>query len=157
MSALHHTTHQVSALNDLIIINNDRITGYEKMMNINLDNDLEGLFSQFIYQGQKNVADLTQYVDQLGGEPADGTRLSGKYYHAWIDMRSTFNKLNRQAILDYSEYGEDVAKSSYRKALDDKELIWHNKMVETILAKEFEELKRSHRIVEQLRDATLTS
>ena len=157
METLQHTAHQVSALNDLIRINNDRITGYKKIINAKLDDDLEDLFTQFIYQGQQNINDLTQYIKRLGGEPADGSRLSGKYYHAWMDMRATFNRLNRQAILDYSEYGEDVAKSSYRKALEDKELTWHDKYVQKILFQEFEELKRSHRIVEKLRDATTIS
>ncbi|HEY4195073.1 MAG TPA: PA2169 family four-helix-bundle protein, partial [Mucilaginibacter sp.] len=124
METLKHIMHQVSALNDLIRINNDRITGYKKRMGISLDDDLDDLFAQFIFQSQQNIEELTQYIYLLGGKPADGSTLSGKFYHGWMDFSSAINRQSRQTLLDYCEYGEDVAKSTYKKALDDKEMDW---------------------------------
>jgi uncharacterized protein (TIGR02284 family) len=157
MGTLQHVEHQISALNDLIRINNDRITGYKKRMDVRLDNDLEDLFSKFIYQSQQNVSELTEYIYLLGGKPADGTSLSGRFYHAWMDFKLILTKQPRQNTLDYCEYSEDVAESTYRKALDDKELIWDDKKVIGLLTRQLDELKRSHNLVKALRDESMTA
>ena len=156
METLKHIAHQVSALNDLIRINNDRITGYKKRMDITLDDDLDFLFSQFIYESQKNVDELTRYIYLLGGKPADGSTLSGKFYHAWMDFKSTSFKQNRQTMLDYCEYGEDVAKSAYQKALDDQEINWEKKSAH-LLKMHHDDLKLSQKMIRELRDRSVTA
>ncbi|MDB5133950.1 MAG: family four-helix-bundle protein [Mucilaginibacter sp.] len=152
METLRHAEHQISALNDLIRINNDRITGYKKRMDIMLDNDLEDLFFQFIYQSKQNVDELTKYIYLLGGKPADRKSLSGKFYHAWMDFTSTVVEQCRQTLLDYCEYSEDVAKSAYNKVLNDKELLWEDKKVNHLLNRQLADLKMSHKLIKTLRD-----
>ena len=156
METLKHTAHQVSALNDLIRINNDRITGYKKRMDITLDDDLDDLFAQFIYESHQNIDELTRYIYRLGGKPADGTTLSGKFYHAWMDFKSTPYRQSRQTMLDYCEYGEDVAKSAYQKAIDDKEIDWDKKIV-YLLRMQHDDLKVSHKMIMELRDSSVTA
>jgi len=153
METLKHTAHQVSALNDLIRINNDRITGYKKRMDITLDDDLDDLFSQFIYKSQQNIDELTRYIYLLGGKPADGSTLSGKFYHSWMDFNYTPYRQNRQTMLDYCEYGEDVAKSAYQKALDDEEIDWDKKSF-YLLKMHHDDLKASHKMIMELRDSS---
>jgi uncharacterized protein (TIGR02284 family) len=157
MDISQNIAYQVSALNDLIRINNDRITGYKKRMDIMLDGDLTGLFLQFIYQSRQNIHDLTQCISLLGGKPADGSILSGKFYHAWMDFKTTVFRQARQTMLDYCEYGEDVAKSAYQKALDDKEITRVNKKVAYLLKSHLDDLKISYNLVKDLRDNSATA
>ena len=61
------TALHIYALNDLIRINNDRITGYKKRMDISLDNDLDFLFLEFVYQSQQNIKEISEYIKLLVG------------------------------------------------------------------------------------------
>jgi uncharacterized protein (TIGR02284 family) len=142
---------QISALNDLIRINNDRITGYKKRMDISLDDDLGFLFLEFVYQSLQNIKELSEYIKLLGGKTADGNSLPGKYYHAWTDFKFMFSQQQRQIILDYCEYGEDVVKSAYKKAISDKEINW-NKKIARVLTSHVDEFKIAHKQITSLRD-----
>ena len=153
MGTLQHIEHQISALNDLIRVNNDRISGYKKQTEATEDTDLLDIFATLIAQSQENIIKLNDYIHVLGGKPTDGTTLSGKFYHAWMDVKSKFSKADRLAMLDFSENSEDVAKSAYRKALDDKELIWEDKKVTELLNLQLEDFKRSHQQIKELRDS----
>jgi uncharacterized protein (TIGR02284 family) len=157
METIQHTAHQVSALNDLIRINNDRITGYKNRMGISLDDDLDDLFSQFIGQSQQNIDELKHYIYLLGGKPADGTSLSGKFYHAWMDSKPTIYKQDRQTLLDYCEYGEDVARSVYQKAVEDKEVIGNDKKTAYVLKRQLDDLKQSYKQIKDLRDSSIAA
>jgi len=152
MRDLRHIEHQISALNYLIRINNDRITGYKKRIEAVLDDDLCDIFLSFVYQGQQNISDLTECVYFLNGEPDESIRISGKFYNAWINFKPTSIEQPMQTMLDYCENTEDVAKSAYRKTLDDKESIWRDKKIINHLASQFNDLKRSHTLVKTLRD-----
>lgn len=156
METFKHSASQVSALNDLIRLNSDRITGYKKRMDITLDDDLDDLFAQFIFQSQQNIEELTRYIYLLGGKPSDGSTLSGKFYHAWMDFKSTIYRQDRRKTLDYCEYGEDVVKSAYQQTQIDKEIHW-DKRVAGMLKNHFEELKNSYNQVKQLRDRSATA
>ncbi|MGZ3750581.1 MAG: PA2169 family four-helix-bundle protein [Mucilaginibacter sp.] len=149
--------HQISALNDLIRINSDRITGYKKRADITSDNNLEYLFFQFIYQSNQNIADLIKAIHILGGEPADRTVLPGKFYHAWTDFKFSITKQDRNIMLDYCEYAEDVAKSAYQKVLDEKELRWENKKLVDMLTKHLGDLKHSHQEIIDLHNDNSTA
>jgi len=157
MGTLQHIQHQISALNDLIRINNDRITGYEKSIEGINDIDLKATFFEYIDQSKQNVAELREHIYELGGEPTDGTTLSGKFYHAWIDVKARFAGKDKYSILSDCEYGEDVVKSAYRKALDDKELIWEDDKVISILTGQIEDLKQAHDAIKALRDAAVNA
>ncbi|MBK0378317.1 ferritin-like domain-containing protein [Mucilaginibacter segetis] len=152
MGTLQHIQHQISALNDLIKINNDRIAGYNKAADSTDDMGLKTIFASYADQSRGYVNELNDYVHQLGGSPADGTTLSGKFYHAWIDVKATFTKKDNHSILSDCEYGEDVAKGNYRKALDDKELIWEDEKVVALLNDHLSGLKIAHDAVKALRD-----
>ena len=58
MGILQHIEHQISALNDLVKINNDRITGYQKAAESTSDDDLKRLFLE---------RDFAAVVVKLGG------------------------------------------------------------------------------------------
>lgn len=109
----------IETLNDLILINNDRVAGYEKAeAEANeLENDLRALFHDLADESRRHAAELKNLVSTLGGEPATGTMLSGKLYRVWMDIRATFTSDNRRAVLENTEAGEDAAKKAYAEAL----------------------------------------
>ena len=153
MGTLQHIQHQISALNDLIKINNDRIAGYQKAVEGTEDLSLKTVFEGYADQSKGYVNQLNDYIHVLGGSPADGTTLAGKFYHAWMDVKSAFVKKDSLSILSDCEYGEDVAKGSYRKALDDKELIWEDEKVVSLLTDHLTGLKMAHDAIKALRDS----
>src|SRR5687768_18148 len=110
----------IDVLNSLIVINNDRIAGYQRAMDETDEGDLKSLFSQFIATSQKCKNELVAAVTRLGGEPAEGTREDGKLYRIWMDLKAAITGKDRKAILSSCEYGEDVAVHTYEKALKDK-------------------------------------
>jgi uncharacterized protein (TIGR02284 family) len=152
MGILQHIEHQISALNDLIKINNDRITGYQKAIEGTDDQTLKKLFAEYIDDSKKYNTDLTDHIHVLGGDPASGTTIAGKFYHAWIDVKAKFTKKDAVSILSDCEYGEDVANAAYRNASDDKELIWKDDRVVSLLSRHLKELKASHDNIKALRD-----
>lgn len=155
MGILQHIEHQISALNDLIKINNDRIAGYEKAIGNTNDTDLKSLFTSYIEQSKQNKDELTDKLHVLGGDPSTGTTIAGKFYHAWIDIRAKFSKTDRHSILADCEYGEDVANTAYRAALDDKELIWKADDVVTMLNRQLKQLREAHDNIKELRDSAV--
>ncbi|WP_353719633.1 PA2169 family four-helix-bundle protein [Dyadobacter sp. 676] len=114
----------IEILNDLVLINNDRIAGYEKAEaeTNELENDLRAMFHKLADESRNNVLDLKSHVTRLGGEPATGTMLSGKLYRIWMDIRATFTSDNRRAVLENAESGEDAAKKTYEEALQSGDL-----------------------------------
>ena len=52
----------IDVLNSLIVINNDRIAGYQRAMDETEEGDLESLFSQFINTSQKCKEELVSEV-----------------------------------------------------------------------------------------------
>ncbi len=107
----------IEVLNTLITINNDRIEGYDTASKETEEQDLKSMFSKFIATSQKCKQELVAEVTKLGGEIAEGTMTSGKFFRVWMDVKAALTGKDRKAILNSCEYGEDVAVSTYNNAL----------------------------------------
>jgi len=139
-------------LNDLVQINNDRVTGYEKAADEarNVDVDLIGTFNKMADDSRRYAAELSQQVRNLGEVPADGTTNTGKLYRAWMDVKNTFTKGDRHAILESCEYGEDAAQKAYEEALSsDAEM---SADVRQLITDQKSSLKTAHDLVKKYRD-----
>jgi uncharacterized protein (TIGR02284 family) len=139
-------------LNDLITINNDRIEGYNRAEKEtdSKDADLQSLFRQMAAESRSYVTDLSKYVASAGDEPSDGTKLSGKIYRAWMDVKATFTGKDRKAILASCEFGEDAAQKAYDSALSaDAELPTE---IRQLIMDQKTSLKKSHDRIKALRD-----
>lgn len=110
-------TKTIDVLNTLITINNDRIEGYETASNETEEQDLKGLFAQLSSTSQKCNQELNTEVRGLNGVPSEGTKVTGKFFRVWMDVKAALTGKDRKAILNSCEYGEDVAKSTYEHAL----------------------------------------
>ncbi len=62
MGILQHIEHQISALNDLVKINNDRISGYQKAAESTSDDDLKRLFLDYIDDSKKYKSELSDHI-----------------------------------------------------------------------------------------------
>lgn len=141
----------IEILNDLILINNDRIAGYEKAEAEagDLENDLRAIFRNLAEESRANVLDLKSHVTRLGGEPATGTMLSGKLYRVWMDIRATFTSDNRRAVLENAEMGEDAAKKAYEEALKSDDLPAD---IRQLLLSQFTAIQSAHDTIKTDRD-----
>lgn len=134
--------YQISALNDLIRINKDRITGYRQRMATSPDDDLEELLADLIYQSYQHIEELTYNIYELGGNPARNNGMPGKFYHSWTDLKAFIFMETRKKMLEYCEFCEDVVKTLYQKASDAKELHW-DKRATALLKKHLHEIENS--------------
>lgn len=138
-------------LNDLIQINNDRVTGYEKASEELAadDHELKSLFLDMIKQSRHNRSTLAQEVQVLGASAETGTTLSGKIYRTWMDVKAIFSGDDRKTILNNCEFGEDAAQKAYKMALETEGL---SANLRTIISEQKAELKNSHDKIKTLRD-----
>lgn len=143
----------VEVLNDLIEINNDRITGYEKAADETkeVDVDLQAIFHKMAEESRKYKSELVNEVSRLGGEPSTGTTNSGKIYRVWMDVKATFTGKDRQAILESCEFGEDAAQKAYKLALESDADI--DVDTRQLITSQQSSLKTSHDLIKKYRDA----
>ena len=142
----------VSVLNDLIEINNDRVTGYKKAAEEtkDIDVDLKAIFYKMADESMKYLSELRDDVTRLGGEPAEGTTNSGKIYRVWMDLKATFTGHDRQSVLESCEFGEDASQKTYKAALaSDAEM---NPDTRQLITRQQESLKESHDLIKKYRD-----
>ena len=142
----------IDALNSLITINNDRIEGYETASKETDEQDLIALFDRFIANSQQCKQELAAEVTRLGGEPAEGTLISGKFFRAWMDVKAALTGRDREAILNSCEYGEDEAQETYDEVIKD-DLEHLNSEQQAMVYSQKALLKADHDHVKNLRDA----
>lgn len=111
------TEKTIDTLNNLIQINNDRIEGYKTAADETKDSDLKSLFSQFQATSSKINGELRSEVSKLGGTPTESTRITGKFFRVWMDVKAALTGNDRKTILESCEYGENVAKKTYEDVL----------------------------------------
>lgn len=110
----------ISALNNLIQINNDRIEGYKTASEETKEADLKSHFSKFMATSLVLNSELRREVTRLGGVPTEETMITGKFFRVWMDVKAALTGNDRKAILESCEYGEDVAKKTYEDVLKDE-------------------------------------
>lgn len=147
-------TPQIEFLNDLILINNDRIVGYEKALKglDASDLDLKNIFIEMADQSREYKQQLASQISDLGGKVSDGTTNSGKIYRAWMDIKATFSGDDRQTALNNCEFGEDAAQKAYKEALSDDD-IQFTSSISQLLIDQKSKLKVSHDKIRAMRDA----
>jgi uncharacterized protein (TIGR02284 family) len=141
----------IEVLNALVTINNDRIEGYETAIKETEDQDLRSLFSGFIQTSKKCKQKLEYEVEKLGGKPSKGTKTSGKFFRAWMDIKATLTGKDRKAILKSCEFGEDAAIDTYQDALKNHRYDLSEEH-QTLLVTQLASLKTDHDRVKMMRD-----
>lgn len=145
----------IEVLNTLITINNDRIEGYETAAKETEEQELKTLFAQFSATSQKCKRELAKEVSNLGGTPAEGTMTSGKFFRVWMDVKAALTGKDHKVILNSCEYGEDMAKKTYKNALEN-DLENLNAEQKTMIKAQHTLLQADHDKVKSMRDALVT-
>lgn len=141
----------VSLINDLIIINHDRIEGYEKAAKETEDPQLKSLFTHMADESRQFKNELVREVVNQGGSPAEGTTTSGKVYRAWMDIKAALTGKDRKAIIASCEFGEDAALETYDDALKSEELMGETR---NIVTRQKSSLQKSHDKIKLMRDSS---
>jgi uncharacterized protein (TIGR02284 family) len=146
------TEETIEILNDLIKINHDRISGYQKAIENTETHEaeLKTLFSRMIEESYEYNRELSERVVGLGGEPATETTVPGKIYHAWMDVKATFSGNDTKSMLSACEFGEDAAQKAYAKAIEKDTSLPRD--IHDLIARQKSLLKGSHDLVRQYRD-----
>ncbi len=141
----------ISALNDLVEINNDRVQGYERAISETDDNDLAHLFTTMAARSRSHRSVLGKEIIALGGEPTEGTKNTGKIFRAWMDIKSALTGKNKKEILSSCETGEDAALDTYKTVLENKENVLPENLVNLIRLQK-REIEIDHDRIKTLRD-----
>jgi uncharacterized protein (TIGR02284 family) len=136
-------------LNDLIRINNDRVTGYSKAAAQAKENDLQSLFSQLAQQSRQFANELRSLITDPDKDVTDETTTAGKIYRAWMDVKATFGGDSRKGVLASCEFGEDAAQKAYKEALDEDDL---SPDIRAIIERQKATLRDAHDRIKMMRD-----
>ncbi|MBN9294355.1 MAG: PA2169 family four-helix-bundle protein [Flavobacteriia bacterium] len=148
---MEENENQVTVLNDLVKINNDRIEGYHKASENFKDTNTEllSVFNGFAMDSQNNKEELIEEIRRLGGTSEDGTTMSGKIYRAWMDVKATFGGNDAEGILKSCEGGEDAAKNAYKGALESNHL---DPQAYSVVVNQQQKQLQAHDKIKALRD-----
>ena len=147
------TEQVIEVLNDLILINNDRISGYEKAAYEIRDKspNMQELFLRLAGDSRAYVRDLHAKVLQLGGLPQKGTSTAGKLYRGWMDMKAAFTGNDAHAILESCERGEDATQETYEDAMEIAKEFPADVKIQIEIQKK--SLKASHDLIRKYRNS----
>lgn len=147
------TTEKAEALvKELIVINNDRYEGYKTAAEETKDGDLKPLFLKYSTQSQQFASELRRFVSFEEAPETDETKMSGKLYRAWMDVKAAVTANDRKAILSSCEFGEDVALKTYNDTLTDEEAREIPADVQAVINNQRSEIQAAHNYIKSLRD-----
>jgi uncharacterized protein (TIGR02284 family) len=151
---MEHTKATVEALNDLILINNDRIKGLEHAISQleDKDADLKNLLVALVGESHQFKMELATEVAALGKDIETGTSTSGTLHRNWLDVKAAFTGHSKRSILEECEFGEDAILKAYKTALADENVPAY---VKDILVKQEQILQAAHDKVKALGDSVL--
>lgn len=109
---------EISTLNDLIQTCRDGENGFRTAAEGIKDPHVKALFDRFSRQRAEMVRELQQQVRALGGTPDESGSVSASVHRGWINIKSLVTGKDDNAIIAEAERGEDVAKATYQKALE---------------------------------------
>lgn len=123
---MENTAKTIEILNDLILINNDRIEGFEKAVKeieeSDENRDLTPVFLRCIADSRQFKMELAGEVQVMGKDAEQGTSTGGKLHRAWIEVKETFTGHDRHSLLEECEFGEDAIKKAYQDAMEEDDL-----------------------------------
>ncbi|HDZ56279.1 MAG TPA: PA2169 family four-helix-bundle protein [Pseudomonas xinjiangensis] len=148
MNNVDNAKDVISVLNDLIETSKDGEAGFKVCAEDAKRLDLKNLFESRAQECGKAAAELQSIVVRLGGDPEDSTSMGGDMHRRWVDLKSSITGKDDKAVLSECERGEDVAKKSYKQALE-KNLPAD---IQAVVQRQYEGVLRNHDQVKALRD-----
>ena len=143
------TKDATSTLNDLIETSKDGEKGFRAAAEDTKDPELERIFLARADDCAKGAAELQKLVTRSGGEPEKSGSVAGAVHRGWMNLKAAVAGRDDVAILEECERGEDVAKATYRKALDKGDL---PAGAREVVQRQYDGVMRNHDQVRDLRD-----
>lgn len=140
----------INLLNDLVVVNNDRVEGYESAASEAKDLALKGLFEAMARDSRTFASELSIKIAQLGGKITVGTSTAGSIYRAWMAIKATITAHDRKAILSSCEEGENVALEAYNQVLGSE--VELSDEIRQIVIKQKEKLQEGHDSIVKLKE-----
>ncbi|MBT2620099.1 PA2169 family four-helix-bundle protein [Chryseobacterium sp. ISL-6] len=115
----------ITALNDLLQITNDRMEGFEKVEGKvwEMYPDIKDEYDRMIFQSKIMRNELINLITEKGGKPHDSSSVVGALHRTWIDIKNSFTVSNlEESTLQNVVFGEKAAIEAYQKALDSNNL-----------------------------------
>jgi len=140
-------------LEDLIIINNDRVKLYEKALSEmhEIDEPLQALFTEMADQSRLFRNELHQKITLMGEEDStESTTAAGKLNRVLLDVKNIFTNNTTRTILDACEVAEDTAQQAYNEAL--KDTVYMDEQTIRLIEWQRDALKDSHDLIKRYRD-----
>ncbi|WP_313190668.1 PA2169 family four-helix-bundle protein [Sphingobacterium sp.] len=150
---MENNEKKINLVNRAVEINNDRIKGYKKAIEIAGDanlRELQVLFQQYIEQSRQFIIELSTCLEQFGQEPTEDSNFTGKIFRIWMDIKSAISPSISQAILESCEKGEDEFKETYKEILSDS--LDDYQELTGILQQQLATQLEAHQHIKELRD-----
>jgi uncharacterized protein (TIGR02284 family) len=139
----------ISTLNGLIETCKDGQDGFKEASAGVENSELKTFFNERSLERSKYAGDLQALVQTLGGDPEKSGSIAGAIHRGWINIKTAVTGKDEASILNECERGEDSAKASYQKALDETLPDY----VRETLQNQFQGVQASHDQVKVMRDA----
>jgi uncharacterized protein (TIGR02284 family) len=113
----------VEVLNDLIRIENDRLSGYQSALESTyVEPHLNTVISNCIQEGIQYKTRLVDKIRQIAGNKLQDTAIPGKLYGVWTDLKVKFSNSNRKSVISSCQYNEVIALHVSNAAVNSMEL-----------------------------------
>ncbi|WP_027379318.1 PA2169 family four-helix-bundle protein [Chryseobacterium daeguense] len=115
---------EISVLNDLLHITNDRIEGFGKVDGKIWEKypDVKDDYEHMISQTKLMKVELIDLINDKGGKAEDSSSVAGALHRTWIDIKNSFMSANVNSTLEHVVFGEKAAVEAYQNALNSGEL-----------------------------------
>ncbi|MEF9478485.1 PA2169 family four-helix-bundle protein [Chryseobacterium sp. RRHN12] len=116
---------EISVLNDLLHITNDRMEGFEKVEGKvwEMYPDVKDEYDHMISQSKIMKNELINLITEKQGVPDDSTSMAGALHRTWIDIKNSFTMGNLvESTLENVVFGEKAAIETYQNALSSGKL-----------------------------------
>jgi len=137
-------------LSGLVLINNDRIHGYERAAHDTEDPQLAALFLNLTSLSRKFRSDLADVMVRAQGTVPDlsVTSAGSDWHRTWMDIKAFFTGKDRYAIVESCLFGEDAAIGEYEEVLKEERLPAY---IRDTLAQHLHELRQTRDQVARLK------
>ena len=108
----------VDTLNNLIETCKDGEEGFRTCAEDIKNPELKTMFNAAARRCAEAAGELRSEVQRLGGKAEKSGSLAGSAHRRWVDIKSAIMGKDDASVLAECERGEDVAKSSYKNALE---------------------------------------
>lgn len=110
----------VKTLNELIDVCLDGQKGFQDAAEgLDANPELRARCLQYAIERGHFAKELQQEIRQFGARPDDSGTVLGALHRGWMDIRKAVAMADQDAIIAECERGEDVAKETYEKVLND--------------------------------------